>query len=141
MYCRLYSSCRIIVLTGLIRFSRPLIPTDSPKRSAPAHIRTFTGIHVIIQFTSVDMIIHFLHMEPSNPQTYYTDFTYILAGLHITSTPFIGSCSTCPLSSRTQHRLMRSCHLWRVPLTSAGITPNNARDSHNIPQPSHNTVY
>ena len=28
------------------------------------------------------MIIHFLHMEPSNPQTYYTDLTYILAGLH-----------------------------------------------------------
>ena len=28
------------------------------------------------------MIIHFLHLEPSTPQTYYTHFTYILAGLY-----------------------------------------------------------
>ena len=52
--------------------NRPLIPTESPKRAAPVHIRTFT----------VNMLIHFLHMEPSNTQTYYTDFTYILVGLH-----------------------------------------------------------
>ena len=56
-----------------------------------------------------------------------------------TSTPFIGLCSTRPLSSRTQHRLPRSCHFWRAPPTSAGITPNNERDSHSIPHPSHNT--
>ena len=62
--------------------NRPLIPTDSPKRAAPAHIRTFTGMHAMIRFTSVNMLIHFLHMEPSNTQTYYTDFTNILAGLH-----------------------------------------------------------
>ena len=58
-----------------VRPNRPLIPTDSPKRAAPAHIR-------IIRFISVNMLIHVLRMEPSNTQTYYTDFTYILAGLH-----------------------------------------------------------
>ena len=123
--------------------SRPLNPMDSPKRAAPAHIRTFTGIHVRIQFTSDNMIIHFLHMEPSNPQTYYTHFTYILAGLHqeIHINTIIRSCSTRSLFSRTQHRLTLSCHFWRAPPTSAGFTPNNAQNSHNIPRPSHNTVY
>ena len=62
--------------------NQPLIPTDSPKRVVFVYIRIFIGIYVIIRVTSVNMLIHFLHMEPSNTQTYYTDFTYILAGLH-----------------------------------------------------------
>ena len=83
--------------------NRPLIPTESPKRAAPAHIRAFTGIPVKIQFTSVNMIFHFLHMEPSNPQTYYTYFTYLLAGLH--QEIHINTIKRLMLFSRTQHRL------------------------------------
>ena len=31
---------------------RPIIPTDSPKRAAPAHIRTFTGKLLYVRFIS-----------------------------------------------------------------------------------------
>ena len=62
----------------------PPNPTDSTKLAAPAYIRTFTGSHVNIHFTSRTTTIHFLHMAHSNTQLeiYYTDFTYTLAGLY-----------------------------------------------------------
>ena len=31
---------------------RPIIPTDSPKSAAPAHIRTFTGKLLYVRFIS-----------------------------------------------------------------------------------------
>ena len=62
--------------------NRPPIPTDSPKRAVPAHIRTFIGIHDTIQITPVNMTIQVLRMESSNTPTYYTDLIYFHAWLH-----------------------------------------------------------
>ena len=64
------------------------------------------------------MIIHFLHMEPSNPPTYYTYLYIDICRLHQSnkSTLFTRSCLTRLLSSRTQHRLTLSCQY--IPLTT-----------------------
>ena len=60
---------------------RPIYPTDSPKRNAPAH----TGLSPVSCYMydlSANMIIHFLHMEPSNPPTYYADLYIDIFRLH-----------------------------------------------------------
>ena len=108
----------------------PPSPTDSPKRAAPAHIRTFTGRHVNTHFTSTKTTIQFLHMEHSNTQLlhifhiYFSRFTSIF---HINTIYLLMHIR--PLPSRTQHRLTRSCHLWRAPPTPAAVTTGNPRDT------------
>ena len=59
-----------------------IYPTDSPKCSAPA----LTGLSTVSCYMydlSANMIIHFLHMEPSNPPTYYTDLGIDIFRLHV----------------------------------------------------------
>ena len=57
-------------------------PTESAKRAAPAYIRTFTGRHVNIHFTSRTTTIHFLHMEYSNTQRSHRIHIHFIAGLY-----------------------------------------------------------
>ena len=83
----------------------------------------------MIRFIAVNMTIHFLHIEASNPPTYYTNLYIDISRLHQSSksTLFTRSCLIRLLSSRTQHRLTLSCHLSRAPPTRAGVTTDNTR--------------
>ena len=72
------------LLTGLIRLSRTALLFQWIHQNAPLlHTSGLSPVSCyMVQFTSVDMIIHFLHMEPFNPPTYYTDVYIYLSRLH-----------------------------------------------------------
>ena len=92
-----------------IRLSRTALLFQRSHLNLPLlHISgLFTGKLFICCDLSIDMTIHFLHMEPSHPPTYYTDLYIYISRLHQSnkSTLFTCSCLTRLLSSRTQHRL------------------------------------
>ena len=124
---------------GLIRLSRTALLIQRIHQNTPLlHI---SGLSPERGYMLNYTIIHFLHMEPSNPPTYYT-IIYIymdICRLYSSnkSTLFTRSCYTSLSSSRTQQRLTRS----RVTSkTKAGITPNNARGRHNMTRPGYNTA-
>ena len=98
---------------------------DFPNRAPNWPNQVLPKWHIIstdLYDLSANMIIHFLHTRPSNPPTYYTDFYIDISRLNQSnkSTLFTRSCFTRLFSSRTQHRLTRSCHFWRGATDNGG---------------------
>ena len=63
------------LLTGLLRLSRTALLFQRIHQNVSLlHISGLSPVSCyMLRFITVDMTIHFLHMEPSNPPTYYTD--------------------------------------------------------------------